>query len=124
MASTTPRLPIAPPAAKARVEVDPNCAACGLLGHKWAPQIVAVLLSGPHRFTALHRALPALSEKVLSRRLDELEAAGLVSRTQFAEIPPRVEYALTPIGSELRDGLAELDRWSRRYALRTEQEQR
>ena len=117
MTQITPPAPIA-------AAVDPNCAAYGLLGHKWAPQIVAVLLSGPHRFTALHRALPALSEKVLSRRLDELEAAGLVSRTQFAEIPPRVEYALTPIGLELRDGLAELDRWSRRYAPRTEQEQR
>jgi len=104
--------------------VDPTCAAYRLLGRKWAPQIVGVLLAGPHRFTALHRALPALSEKVLSHRLHELEAEGIVTRTQFAEIPPRVEYELTPAGLGLRDALVELDRWSRTYTRPTAEAQR
>jgi DNA-binding HxlR family transcriptional regulator len=88
-----------------------------LLGRKWTSQIIGVLLAGPRRFSGLQAALPGLSDKVLSQRLSQLEGAGIVSRTQFLEIPPRVEYALTPPGLALRDVIGEMRRWSRTYAL-------
>jgi DNA-binding HxlR family transcriptional regulator len=97
-------------------EYDADCAACKLFGQKWMLQIVAVLLAGPRRFSAVRNAIPELSEKVLSGRLGELEAAGIVSRAQFPEIPPRVEYALTPSGLALEGVIAEMDRWSREVA--------
>lgn len=94
---------------------SPDCACCELLAHKWTPQVVAVLLGGSRRFSAIHAAIPALSDKVLSRRLTELERAGIVSRKQYAEIPPRVEYTLTPAGLALEPVIAEMDSWSRLY---------
>lgn len=101
-------------------EYDVDCAACKLLGQKWTPQIVAVLLAGPRRFSALRNAIPDLSEKVLSGRLGELEAAGIVSRTQYPEIPPRVEYALTPAGLALEPVIAAMEDWSRRQPRQRE----
>jgi DNA-binding HxlR family transcriptional regulator len=92
-----------------------NCACCELLAHKWTPQIIAVLLAGPCRFSVIESKIPALSGKVLSQRLGELERAGIVTRAQFSEIPPRVEYDLTPAGRALEAVIAEMDRWSSRY---------
>ena len=97
---------------------SPDCVCCELLAHKWTPQIVAVLLAGPHRFSAIHATIPALSDKVLSRRLVELEKAGIVSRRQYAEIPPRVEYSLTQAGRGLEGVIAEMDHWSRQFGRR------
>lgn len=94
-------------------EYDPGCSCCELLAHKWVPQIVSVLLAGPHRFSAVQRAIPGISDKVLSGRLVQLERAGIVTRAHFLEIPPRVEYALTPVGLALEPVIAEMDRWSR-----------
>lgn len=98
---------------------DTDCACYVLLGRKWAPQIIAVLLSGPHRFSALHAAIPTLSDKVLSSRLDEFEAAGIVTRRQYLEIPTRVEYALTEAGRALEPAIREMARWSREFGLAT-----
>ena len=97
-------------------EYDPGCSCCKLLAHKWIPQIVAVLLSGPHRFSELHRAIPEISDKVLSGRLVELERVGIITRVHYLEIPPRVEYALTEAGLALEGVIAEMDRWSREVA--------
>ncbi len=99
-------------------EYDPGCSCCDLLAHKWIPQLVTVLLSGPHRFSALQRTIPGISDKVLSGRLVELERAGIVTRVHYPEIPPRVEYALTPAGLGLERVIAEMDRWSREVAPR------
>lgn len=100
------------------IEYDPSCSCCKLLAHKWMPQIVTVLLSGPHRFSALQRAIPGISDKVLSGRLVELKGAGIITRVHYPEIPPRVEYALTPAGLALEGVIAEMDRWSREVAPR------
>lgn len=94
---------------------SPDCLCCELLAHKWTPQIIAVLLAGPHRFSAIQAAISTLSEKVLSGRLAELEKAGIVSRTQYSEIPPRVEYALTAAGLALEPVIAEMGRWSHEF---------
>lgn len=85
-----------------------------LLGRKWAPEIVSALRAGPRRFSELRAEVPGLGDTVLSRRLAELERAGIVSRAQFSEIPPRVEYTLTAAGRALERMLAEIERWSRR----------
>lgn len=74
----------------------------------------APLLDGPRRFTALLEAAPGLSDRVLSRRLKELEAAGIVTRAAYPEVPPRVEYELTSRGRELRPVIEEMERWGRR----------
>lgn len=94
----------------------PGLACFELLASKWTPQIVWALLEGPRRFSVLLAAVPGLSDKMLSRRLTELEAAGVVSRTQYPEIPPRVEYTLTPAGSALRRVIVEMERWSTEHA--------
>src|SRR2546427_4113785 len=84
--------------------------AMALVGNKWALPIVETLLGGPRRFTEIERSLGDVNPKLITIRLRELEAAGLVSRTAYAEVPPRVEYALTEWGRELRPTVAALRR--------------
>jgi len=76
--------------------------------------VVRNLLGGRRRFGELRAALPGVSPKTLTDRLRELEQAGLVTRTMYAEIPPRVEYELTPIGHELEPVLVALADFGRR----------
>lgn len=90
-------------------------AACfELLGKKWTGYLVWALLDGPKRFTELLETAPGLRDRVLSKRLKELEAAGIVTRTQYPEVPLRVEYELTGRGRELRPVIVEMERWSRK----------
>lgn len=84
-----------------------------LLGKKWTALLVRALLDGPRRFTELLKAAPGLRDRVLSQRLKELEAAGIVTRVPYAEVPPRVEYELTRRGRELRPVIEEMERWGR-----------
>ncbi|MGH2675018.1 MAG: winged helix-turn-helix transcriptional regulator [Actinomycetota bacterium] len=84
-----------------------------LLGKKWTALLVRALLEGPRRFTELLDAAPGLRDRVLSQRLKELEAAGIVTRSQYLEVPPRVEYELTERGRELRPVIEEMERWGR-----------
>jgi DNA-binding HxlR family transcriptional regulator len=85
--------------------------AMDVVGPKWALLIVEALLAGPQRFTEVERTLGDASPKVIAVRLRELEAAGLVSRTIYAEVPPRVEYELTERGRELRPAIVALRRF-------------
>jgi DNA-binding HxlR family transcriptional regulator len=84
-----------------------------LLGKKWTALLIRALLDGPRRFTELLEAAPGLRDRVLSQRLKELEAAGIVTRVPYAEVPPRVEYELTRRGRELRPVIEEMERWGR-----------
>lgn len=77
----------------------------------WATLIVRELLHGPHRFTALRDALPGISAHTLTARLRRFEAHGIVTRTVYGEIPPRVVYELTPLGAELRPVLDAMNTW-------------
>ena len=97
-------------------EECPGAACFQLLGKKWTTFIVWALLDGPRRFTELLEAAPGLRDRVLSQRLKELEAAGLVTRSQYLEVPPRVEYELTGVGRELRPVIEEMERWGRRWS--------
>lgn len=93
--------------------------ALAIVGHKWTLLIVQELLAGPRRFTEIERALVQANPKMVTARLRELEAAGLVSRTAYAEVPPRVVYALTERGRELRPAVEALRRWGTRAPRRT-----
>lgn len=92
---------------------DGVAAALALVGHKWTLLIVRDLIGGPRRFTHLQRSLGA-DPKVITARLRELEAGGLISRTTYAEVPPRVEYALTERGRALRPVVDALRHWGSR----------
>jgi len=78
------------------------------IGTKWAQLALLALGEGGYRFNALRRRVAGVSEKMLSQTLQTLERDGLVSREVVSTIPPRVEYALTPLGEEVARRLREL----------------
>jgi DNA-binding HxlR family transcriptional regulator len=82
------------------------------VGDKWTILVVGVLSLSSTRFNALQRAVPGISHRMLTHTLRGLERDGLVNRTAFAEIPPRVEYELTVLGRSLTKPLAELAEWA------------
>jgi DNA-binding HxlR family transcriptional regulator len=86
-----------------------------VLGGKWTILLIHELMEAPKRFGDLRRAIPEASAKMLTMRLRELEAAGLLEREVFAEVPPHVEYRLTPRGKALRDAIEELRKWGVEY---------
>ena len=81
-------------------ELCPVAEAAKLLGDKWTLIVLRDLAEGPVRFTELGRSCEGISPSVLSARLRELEEQSIVSRTSYNEIPPRVEYELTPKGTD------------------------
>lgn len=81
------------------------------IGDRWTALIVGALEDGPRRFNEIRDAM-AITPKVLTQTLRTLARDGLVQRTSFAEMPPRVEYALTPLGLTLRDPLAAIRDWA------------
>jgi DNA-binding HxlR family transcriptional regulator len=81
------------------------------VGGKWKPGILFRLQNRSYRLSELCREMPWISERVLIRQLRELESDGIVARTDHHEMPPRVDYALTPYGETLRPLLSELGRW-------------
>lgn len=89
--------------------------ALGLLSGKWCLEILFILVSGARRFGELKRAIPDITQHMLTARLRELEGNGLVTRTVFAEVPPRVEYELTPAAMALRPVFEELLRWAQTH---------
>jgi DNA-binding HxlR family transcriptional regulator len=85
----------------------------GVISKKWALLIITIIGNfGRLRYSELESKMPGISPKTLSDRLKELEKANLIKRETFAEIPPRVEYILTPEGEELRDALIPLITWA------------
>lgn len=99
-------------------ESEAYCRALGQIleriGDKWTIMIIGVLATkGPMRFNALQRAIPGLSHKMLTTTLRGLERDGLLVRTAFATIPPRVDYELTEQGHSLHEPLLTLASWAR-----------
>ncbi len=82
-----------------------------VLGGKWTILLIHELMGGPKRFGELRRLIPEASAKMLTMRLRELEAVGVVDRESFPEVPPHVEYRLTRKGQALRDAIEELRLW-------------
>jgi DNA-binding HxlR family transcriptional regulator len=82
------------------------------VGDKWSMLIVAVLSDGPRRFSELRRAIEPISQRMLTVTLRSLERDGLVTRTVTPTIPPRVDYALTPLGHSLQEPVLALAKWA------------
>ncbi|WP_216913878.1 winged helix-turn-helix transcriptional regulator [Nocardia noduli] len=99
-------------------EVCGMSVAIDVVGGKWKLHLMWALEAGPQRFGRLRKLLTGVSEKVLAENLRQLEAGGVVHREVFAEIPPRVEYSLTPLGEELRLALRPLEQWGDRHRSR------
>ena len=87
-----------------------------LFGGRWKLIILQVLSKHARRFGEISVRIPAISKKVLTDQLKELEADGLISRKQFEEFPPRVEYALTEYGESLCPLLAHIAAWKKESA--------
>ena len=86
-----------------------------LVGKRWTGAIVAVLLEGPARFSEVRDCVPDLSDRLLSERLKELEAQGIVQRRVLDGNPPRVQYLLTDKGMALGPAIDSLKSWARTY---------
>ena len=105
----------------ARYDCDIGCpveAALEILGGKWKGAILYHLLDGAKRFNEIQRLKPALTHRVLTKQLRELEAAGVIERKVFPEVPPKVEYALTDLGCALAPILEMLKMWGIDYLFR------
>jgi DNA-binding HxlR family transcriptional regulator len=85
------------------------------VGDKWSVQIVALLGDGPMRFSELRRNIEGISQRMLTLTLRGLERDGLVTRTVFPEIPPRVDYELTRLGNTLLEPISALADWASEY---------
>ena len=83
------------------------------VGDKWTVLVVGTLGDGPKRFNELRRALGSISQRMLTLTLRALERDGLVTRTLFPTIPPRVDYALTKLGHSLLEPVSSLGLWAR-----------
>ena len=101
-----------------RAKVCPDFhAAIELIGRRWAGAILIALAAGPHFYAELGAADPGHSDRLLSRRLRELEEAGLVERVVHHGTPARVSYALTEKGRALEPALGELREWAQAWKL-------
>ncbi|MFJ7526959.1 winged helix-turn-helix transcriptional regulator [Streptomyces griseus] len=111
-----------------RIVRRPGAFVCGIdaamdvIGGKWKVLILWALNERTCRFGELRRAVTGVTEKVLSSHLKELEDDGIVHREVYAEVPPRVEYSLTPLGLSLNAALEPLGQWGRDHISRGEEE--
>jgi DNA-binding HxlR family transcriptional regulator len=91
-------------------------AAVDVVGGKWKPLILwALYAHGTSRFGELRRHVAGVTEKMLTQQLRELEADGVVARTVYPVVPPKVEYSLTELGHSLNDALIPLGEWGERH---------
>jgi DNA-binding HxlR family transcriptional regulator len=86
-----------------------------IIGSKWKLLIMRNLLARPWRFNELKKDLEGISQKVLTDSLRSMEADGIVTRTVYAEVPPRVEYALSPLGESMRPIIMAMRQWGLDY---------
>jgi DNA-binding HxlR family transcriptional regulator len=90
-------------------------AALDVIGGKWKGMVLYRLMDGTARFNELRRLMPKATQRMLTLQLRELERDGVIRRTVYAEVPPRVEYNLTELGSRLRPVLEAMSEWGVRY---------
>ena len=102
--------------------VCPVACTAEIISGKWTLLIIRDLASGVKRFNQLERSLHGISPKTLSERLRSLEEDGIIIRQTFAEVPPRVEYSLTPKGLDLVDVIESMRNYGKRWLCDTEQE--
>lgn len=90
-------------------------AAMDIIGNKWTALILRDLASGECRFCALEKTVGKINPRTLSQRLDDLEANGIVTKKNYAEVPPRIEYKLTKKGEDLIPILEQMAAWGNKY---------
>jgi len=90
-------------------------AAMEIIGNKWTALILRDLASGSKRFCLLEKSVGNINPRTLSKRLDDLEAQGIISKEVFAEVPPRIEYTLTQKGLDLIPILQQMAAWGDKY---------
>ena len=103
------------PSLEVRLHSEPCHAVAGtlsLIGNKWSVLVIMLLSDKPRRFNELKRSIGDVSQRMLTLTLRELERKGLVSRTVFPTIPPRVDYALTDLGHSLKEPVTALGLWA------------
>lgn len=125
MAGTTPTRVVEAPSTNGSLQTPAADKAAGvcpyfheaieLLGKRWSGAIVHTLLSGPKRFSELTHTVPQISDRLLSIRLKELEACGIVARDVYEGSPVRVEYELTPKGRALEPAVTAIRSWAREW---------
>ncbi len=86
-----------------------------LIGSKWKLLVMRNLLARPWRFNELQKSLDGISQKVLTDSLRSMEADGIITRTVFPEVPPRVEYALSALGETMRPIISAMEAWGSDY---------
>ena len=86
-----------------------------LIGSKWKLLIIRNLLQRPWRFNELKKNLEGISQKVLTDSLRSMEADGIITRTVYPEVPPRVEYALSELGESMRPVMDAMEKWGINY---------
>ena len=89
-----------------------------VIGGKWKSVALVYMLSQTRRFNELRRLMPSITQRMLTLQLRELERDGLITRTVYPEVPPKVEYALTDLGRTLQPILEQLSRWGGAHASR------
>lgn len=100
---------------KAEMPECPVATTVSLIGSKWKLLIMRNLLARPWRFNELKKDLEGISQKVLTDSLRSMEQDGLVIRTDYQEVPPRVEYSLSPLGQSMRPIILALEEWGNAY---------
>ena len=101
--------------AKDEISVCPVATTVQLIGNKWKLLILRNLLAKPHRFGELRKTIPGISQKVLTENLRSMEQQGIVIRTVYAEVPPRVEYKLSSLGDSMRPIISAMETWGLGY---------
>lgn len=100
---------------KKELPLCPVATTVGLIGNKWKLFVMRDLLKGTKRFGELRKSIPDISQKVLTENLRAMEDDGIIVRTVFAEVPPRVEYSLSDLGNTLRPIIEVMETWGIEY---------
>lgn len=101
--------------AKKDLPACPVATTVRLIGNKWKLLIIRDILGGPQRFGELRKSLEGISQKVLTDSLRDMERDGIITRTVYPEVPPRVEYALSELGETMRPIIKVMEIWGTDY---------
>ena len=99
-------------------ETCPATQTIAVIGGRWKLIILYHLAQGVQRYSDLQRSVPAITPKMLTQQLRELEVDGIVHREVYRQVPPRVEYSLTPLGESLRSVIHAINEWGKAYRSR------
>ena len=111
---------------RSKEDILPECpvaATVSLIGSKWKLLIMRNLLGRPWRFNELQKSIYGISQKALTEALRSMEADGIVNRTVYPEVPPRVEYSLTELGESMRPIIRSMESWGKTYQKQQAHEQ-